>query len=319
MEEGNRTSLTYFILVGLTENPGFQPFLFAVFLCFYVVTVSGNTCIILAYRLCSALQTPMYFCLANFSFIEICYVSTIVPKTLANFLAEHKTISFRGCALQMYFGFLFGGAECYMLAALGYDRYNAICFPLLYNTIMSRKACLQLVLGSYLIAAGNALVHNVLTFALPFCGSNRINHFCCDVPPILELACADTRINEAVLFGLAGCVIIGSFVFIMFSYIKIISAVLSMRSTSGRKKAFSTCTSHFMVVAIFYGSAIFMYFRPKSAYSMYQDRLASVMYTVIAPLLNPFIYTLRNNDIKVALIKLIGKKSQRPKIIIHCG
>ncbi|XP_053308379.1 olfactory receptor 1019-like [Spea bombifrons] len=304
MEEGNRTSLTYFILVGLTENPGFQPFLFAVFLCFYVVTVSGNTCIILAYNLCSVLQTPMYFCLANFSFLEICYVSVIAPKMLSNLLTDRKAISFRECSIQMYCAFLFGGVECYILATMAYDRYNAICRPLSYCNMMSRKVCVQLVAGSWIIGAVNALIHNVLTFTLPFCGSNRIDHFFCDVPPILELACADTRINEIVLFAVAGCVIIGSFLLTMISYVKIVSTVFSVNSGSGRKKAFSTCTSHFTVVSIFYGSGIFMYFRPKSSYSMHKDSLASLLYAVIAPLLNPFIYSLRNNDVKVALVKI---------------
>uniref|UniRef100_A0A8C5N2H8 Olfactory receptor n=1 Tax=Leptobrachium leishanense TaxID=445787 RepID=A0A8C5N2H8_9ANUR len=300
----NNTNVKEFILVGLSEITAYQPLLFLVFLCIYIVTLCGNLCMIVAYNLNSKLHTPMYFNLANFAFTEMGYVTTIVPKMLENFLAERKTITFNGCATQMYFAFLFAGVECYLLAAMAYDRYNAICHPLLYITIMSRKVCLQLVVGSWMLSAVNALIHNVLTFTLTFCGSNTINHFFCDVPPVLELACTSTKINEIVLFIGGGCVLISSITVITISYVRIISTILNMNSSSGRKKAFSTCTSHFTVVAIFYGSAIFMYFRPKSSYSMHQDSLASLMYTVIAPLLNPFIYSLRNKDVKEALRSL---------------
>uniref|UniRef100_A0A8C5N114 Olfactory receptor n=1 Tax=Leptobrachium leishanense TaxID=445787 RepID=A0A8C5N114_9ANUR len=293
---------TEFILAGLSEVPEYQIYLFLAFLLVYVISVSGNLCLIMAYNLSSNLQNPMYFNLANFSFTEICYISVIVPKMLANFLDERKTISFYGCRAQMFFLLLFGSVECYMLAVMAYDRYNAICHPLLYVTLMSRKVCIQLISITWIVSAANALVENILTFNLPFCGRKRINHFCCDVPPVLELACTDTWANEIVLFVLAGCVIIGSCLLILLSYIKIIVAILTIHSRSGRKKAFSTCASHFTVVSIFYGSAIFMYFRPRSSYSMGQDRLASLMYTIIAPLLNPFIYSIRNNDVKSALV-----------------
>ncbi|KAM8927149.1 olfactory receptor 9G4-like [Pelodytes ibericus] len=308
MDKGNQTRLTEFILLGLSESPQYEPLLFTLFLGSYVITVIANTCLILLYNKNPHLHIPMYFNLANFSFLEICYVSAIVPKMLANFLTECKAISFYGCSLQMYFVFLFGGVECYVLATMAYDRYNAICCPLLYSALMAKTRCIQLIGVSWFIGAVNALIHNILTFTLPFCGRNRIEHFFCDVPAILELACTDTRVNEIVLFLVAGYVIIGSLLLILLSYIKIISAILNIHSSSGRQKAFSTCASHFVVVAIFYVSGIFMYFRPKSSYSMHRDCLSSVMYTIIVPLINPFIYSLRNKDVKIALIKIGHQK-----------
>ncbi|XP_071969579.1 olfactory receptor 5V1-like [Engystomops pustulosus] len=246
----------------------------------------------------------MYFFLANFSFLETCYITSTVPKTLSTFLATRKTISFYGCVMQMYWFLLLGGAECYMLAAMAYDRYNAICHPLQYSIILSKKVCIKLICGSWVIGAVNALIHTVLTFTLPFC-INKIDHFFCDIPPLLKLACFDTWFNEVVIFVISGSVIVGSFILTMISYIKIISTIANMKSNTSRRKAFSTCVSHFTVVTIFFGSGIFMYFRPKSSYSMDQDRLIAVMYTIIAPLLNPFIYTFRNENVKIAVRRLI--------------
>ncbi|KAM4703161.1 olfactory receptor 8H3-like [Rhinophrynus dorsalis] len=304
MYRKNETAITEFILVGLSENPDIQVLLFIVFLCIFVITLLGNTAIIFAYMFISDLHTPMYFFLTNFSFLEICYVSSTVPKLLTNLLTDNDTISFSNCAVQMYFVLLLGGAEFYMLAAMAYDRYNAICQPLLYSIIMHKRACIQLIAGSWLIGAVNSLIHTVLTFSLPFC-ANKIHHFFCDVPPLLNLACTDTWINELAVFVIAGSVIFGSFILTMSSYTKIISTILHINSTTSRKNAFSTCTSHFIVVTIFYSSSSFMYFRPRSSYAMDRDRAVSIMYTVIAPLLNPFIYTLRNRDVKVAVIKKI--------------
>ncbi|XP_053545874.1 olfactory receptor 1020-like [Bombina bombina] len=307
MDRNNSTTITEFILVGLSENPEIQPFLFAVFLLTYIITVLGNLTIILVIKLGSNLHTAMYFHLANFAFLEICYISATVPKMLSSFLAERKTISLRGCITQMYCFLLFGGTECYILAAMAYDRYNAICHPLLYTIIMNRRRCTQLIVGSWLIGAVNAAVHTILTFTLPFCDSNRIDHFFCDIPPLLKLACTDTWVNELVIFLISGSVIVGSFILILISYLQIIFTIVKIKSTSGRKKAFSTCVSHFTVVTIFFGSGIFMYFRPKSSYAMEQDRVISVMYAIAAPLLNPFIYSLRNKDVKIAIRKMIYK------------
>ncbi|XP_018408130.1 PREDICTED: olfactory receptor 1009-like [Nanorana parkeri] len=312
----NHTTVTEFILIGLSETAELKVLIFMVFLMIYLVTVIGNLCIILAYIFSLNLNTPMYFLLTNFSFLEICYISVNIPKMLSNLLLEHKTISFYGCALQVYSFGVCGGTECYLLAAMAYDRYNAICHPLLYSIIMNRMVCIRLVIGSYLVGSSNSLLHTVLTFTLPFCGSNKINHIFCDIPPILTLACADTRINQIVIFVTSNCVVVGSFLLIMVSYIYIILAVVRVHSTSGRKKAFSTCTSHFTVVTIFYGSVMFMYLKPESSSAIVQDKLVAVMYTVIAPLLNPFIYSLRNRDVKMALIKIYHQLTTSKKHLV---
>ncbi|XP_073441783.1 olfactory receptor 5V1-like [Dendrobates tinctorius] len=305
MIKKNQTMITNFILLGFSGAPVFQQLLFALFLLIYITTIMGNISIILAYRLTSSLHTPMYFFLANLSFLEICYISTSVPKMLSNFLATHKTISFSGCVIQMYCFLLLGGTECYLLAVMAYDRYIAICQPLLYGTKMKKKACIQLVAVSWTGGAINSLVHTILTFRLPFCRDNRINNFFCDIPPVMQLACTSTMINEIVLLVASGCVIVSSFILTIISYTHIITTILNIKTTSGRKKAFSTCTSHLIVVTLFYGSAIFMYFRPKSSYSMDQDRVTSALYAFVAPLLNPFIYSLRNGDVKAAVRKII--------------
>ncbi|KAM4703163.1 olfactory receptor 5AP2-like [Rhinophrynus dorsalis] len=307
MDSDNHTMFSQFILVGLSEMPELQHLLFIVFLCIYVITVFGNMSMIFAYMLSPNLHTPMYFYLANFSFLEICYISSTLPKMLSNLIAEPKAISFNGCIIQMFWFVLLGGTECYMLAAMAYDRYNAICHPLLYNIIMNKGTCIRLIAGSWLIGAVNSLIHTVLTFSLSFC-THKINHFFCDIPPLLKLACTNTRNNELVL--VVGCffVIVGSFILTMSSYTLIIINILNIHSVSGRTKAFSTCTSHLMVVTIFYGSATFMYFRSKTNYVINIDKLLSVMYAVIVPLLNPFIYSLRNSDVKLAVRNIVYKR-----------
>ncbi|XP_069804636.1 olfactory receptor 5G29-like [Dendropsophus ebraccatus] len=293
----NHTTVMEFILLGFSGLTD-QVSLFPIFLCIYIITLVGNLCIIIAYKLSPSLHTPMYFFLANFSLLEILYVSTTVPKMLSCLLSERKVISLSGCAIQMYCFVLLGGTECYMLAAMAYDRYNAICRPLMYTVIMREIVCIQHIVGSYVIAAANALIHTALTFSLQFCRSNKIDHFFCDVPPVLELSCQDIWVNELVIFVIGGCVVIGSFIVTMISYIEIISKILKLQSALGKKKTFATCSSHLMVVIIFYGSTISMYFRPRSSYKVGQNSVVSLMYTVIAPLLNPFIYSLRNKEVK---------------------
>ncbi|OCT72728.1 olfactory receptor 1019 [Xenopus laevis] len=304
MHPGNETTVTEFILVVFTVIPGLEYLFFTLFLIIYVITVLRNTSFIFAYSLCSDLHTPKYFYLTNFSFFEICYVSITVPKLLSDLLTESKTISFYGCAAQMYCFFLLGGLECCMLAVMAYDRYNAICNPLLYQTIMSKRVCGQLLAGTWIISVINSLIHTILTFTLPFC-SNMINHFFCDIPPLLKLACRVSIMNEIALFAIAGFIITGSCVFIVISYLRVIATILGIHSTSGRRKAFSTCSSHLTAVTIYYGSGAFMYLRPKPNQSLDQDRQIALMYTVIAPLLNPLIYTLRNGDFKLAFRKII--------------
>ncbi|XP_077113595.1 olfactory receptor 5A2-like [Ranitomeya variabilis] len=297
----NHTVGTGFILLGFSGVIKNQVFLFPIFLCIYIITVCGNLSIILAYKLSPSLHTPMYFFLANFALLEIIYVSCTVPKMLSSLWPECNAISFSGCAIQMYCFLLLGGTECCMLGAMAYDRYNAICHPLLYTVIMSEVVCIQHIVGSYVVGAVNALIHTTFTFSLPFCGSIEIDHFFCDLPPVLELFCQDIWVNELVIFLIAGCVIIGPFIVTIISYVEIISKILKLRSTSSKKKTFATCSSHLIVVTIFYGSGIFMYFRPRSKYKSGKNSLVSLMYTVIAPLLNPFIYSLRNKEVKSSI------------------
>ncbi|KAM9299308.1 olfactory receptor 5J3-like [Gastrophryne carolinensis] len=292
-----------FTFVGLSDNPVLRPLLFVVFLCVYIITLCGNAFIILAYRFSHNLQTPMYFFLSNFSLLEICYVTTISPKMLSLFFVDWNPacsrISFPECVIQMYCTFVLGGTEFCILAAMAYDRYNAICHPLLYTAIMNRRTCIHSIAGSYLLGSGNGLTHTVLTFRLPFCQSTKIDSFFCDIPALLKLACADTRVNEAVIFVGSGGLVFMTLLIITISYGKIIIIILHICSASGRKKTFSTCSSHLIVVILFYGSVFYIYMKPGSSYAI-EDKVVSVVYTIITPLLNPFIYSLRNNEVKMA-------------------
>ncbi|XP_066465414.1 olfactory receptor 5A2-like [Eleutherodactylus coqui] len=304
MAEGNRTTME-FIFISFSNVPELQYFLFTLFLCIYCISVAAHMFLIVVYNLSSNLHTPMYFFLANFSFLEECYISTITPNMLKNLLSNHKSITFYGCAVQMYCFLLFASTECYLLAAMAYDRYNAICHPLLYNVIMSRNACIKLIVSSWLIGLMVAIIQTFLTFSLLFCGPNKINHFYCDIQPIMALACTDTQFNEIVTFIIVLPLVVGAFLLTIVSYTQIIWTIIKYHSAAGVKKAFSTCTSHLIVVTIFYGPASIMYLRPKSTYGTDMDKFISLMYTVIAPLLNPFIYSLRNNDVKYAVRKMM--------------
>ncbi|CAN2388159.1 Olfactory receptor [Pristimantis euphronides] len=305
MEKGNRTTIPDFILVGFSDVLQLKYFLFVLFLCIYKVSLLAHMFIILLYRFSPNLHTPMYFFLVNFSILEICYLSTIVPKMLINFFSQQKTITFYGCAIQMYTFLLLGSTECYMLAAMAYDRYNAICHPLLYNNIMRRVICIRLVSGSWLIGTTVGVLQTSFIFSLSFCGSNRINHFYCDIPPLVSLACNNTNFNEIATFIIASFLIVGSFLLTIISYTKIIWTIIKYHPAANRKKAFSTCTSHLIVVFMFYGSSGIMYLRPKSSYGKNEEKFLSLMYTIIAPLLNPFIYSLRNKDVKCAVRKIL--------------
>ncbi|KAM4015389.1 olfactory receptor 5V1-like [Anomaloglossus baeobatrachus] len=308
--KSNQTMVTVFILLGFSGVIESHVLLFPIFLCTFIITVAGNLSIILAYKLTPSLHTPMYFFLANFSLMEIIYVSFTVPKMLLSLWSVCKAISFSACAIQMYCVLLLGGTECYMLGAMAYDRYNAICNPLLYPVIMSDVVCIQLIVGSYVIGAVNSLIHTTLTFSLPYCGSNQIDHFFCDLPSVLELSCQDTWVNELVIYVIGGFLALGPIMVTLISYIKIISKILKLHSSSSKKKAFATCSSHFIVVTIFYGSGIFMYFRPRSSYRISQNSVVSLMYTVIAPLLNPFIYSLRNQEVKSGINNIFLQKKR---------
>ncbi|XP_030417672.1 olfactory receptor 1019-like isoform X2 [Gopherus evgoodei] len=308
MSRGNHTTVTEFILLGLTHCPEVEVVLFVLFLAIYVTTLVGNIGIIMLIHINSCLHTPMYFFLSNLAFLDLSYSSAIAPKMLVNFLAQSKTISFTCCAMQMYLFAAFADAECLILAAMAYDRYVAVCNPLLYMPIMSRRVCVSLIAGAYISGSVSSLIHTSSTFSLSFCGSNVINHFFCDIPPLLALSCSDTHINELLLFSLCGFIQTSTFLVILISYAYVLAAILRIHSTEGRHKAFNTCTSHLIAVALFYGTLLFMYLRPSSSYSLDADKVVSVFYTVVFPMLNPLIYSLRNKEVKEALIRIVEKK-----------
>ncbi|XP_069326694.1 olfactory receptor 5W2-like [Eulemur rufifrons] len=304
----NCTVFTDFVFLGLSGKQDVQQGLFVLFLLVYGITVIANLGMILLIRMDPRLHTPMYYFLSNLSFCDVCYSSTVSPKMLADFLSKQKRISYNLCAIQMYFFGAFADVECLMLAVMAYDRYVAICNPLLYTITMSRRMCTQLVIIAYIVGLIDSAIHTCCTFRLSFCNSNVINHFFCDIPPLLALSCSDTSINEIVMFTFIGYVVGCSIVTVLLSYGYIIVTILRMNSTEGRYRAFSTCASHLMAVVVFHGTLLFMYFRPSSSYSMNTDKMASVFYTVVIPMLNPLIYSLRNKDVKGALIKAIKNK-----------
>uniref|UniRef100_UPI0025416BFE olfactory receptor 5AS1-like n=1 Tax=Euleptes europaea TaxID=460621 RepID=UPI0025416BFE len=306
MAKGNHTTVTEFILFGFTDRQDIKAALFVLFLAIYIATLVGNIGIFVLIWISPCLHTPMYFFLNNLAFLDLSYSSAITPKMLANFLAERKTISFTGCIAQMYLFACFADAECLLLAAMAYDRYMAICNPLLYTALMSRKVCAWLVAGSYLTGSMSSLVHTWFTFHLSFC-SSVINHFFCDIPPLLALSCSNTHINEILLFALCGSIQMSTFLVIIVSYFCILCTILKIQSAEGRHKAFSTCTSHLTAVALFYGTLLFMYLRPSSSYALDTDKIISVFYTVVFPMVNPLIYSLRNKDVKDAFDKIVGR------------
>ncbi|XP_062993405.1 olfactory receptor 10A5-like [Elgaria multicarinata webbii] len=308
MSPHNQTMVNEFILLAFSNLGQLQILLFSVFLIFYLTTVMGNILIILLTTLDTTLHSPMYFFLQILSFSEIGFVSTIVPKLLVNLLSIKKTISLLGCRAQIYFVFFFGAMECFILIVMAYDRFVAICNPLRYTIIMNRKFCIVLVTAVWASGFPVATIQSTWLLSFPFCRSNTISHFFCDAPPILELACADTYRFE--LFSIIGTIIIlfCPFTLILVSYIHIISTIMRMPSAEGRRKAFSTCSSHIIVVTLFYGSASLTHFQPKSSYAQGNKHLLSLSYVIFTPMLNPFIYSLRNKDVKGALIKLLRKK-----------
>ncbi|XP_008561705.1 PREDICTED: olfactory receptor-like protein OLF2, partial [Galeopterus variegatus] len=295
--------------LGLSSRGDMQQGLFVLFLLVYSITVVANLGMILLIKMDPRLHTPMYHFLSNLSVCDVCSSSTISPKMLADFLCKQKRIPYNLCAIQMYFWGAFADVECLMLAVMAYDRYVAICNPLLYTIAMSGRICSQLVAVAYIVGLVDSAIHTCCTFRLSFCNSNVINHFFCDIPPLLALSCSDTSINEIVMFTFIGCVVGCSIVTVLLSYSYIIATVLRMNSAAGRRRAFSTCASHLTAVAVFHGTLLFMYFRPSSSYSMDTDKMASVFYTVVIPMLNPLIYSLRNKDVKDALKKAVSPES----------
>ncbi|XP_042762672.1 olfactory receptor 9G4 [Panthera leo] len=303
MEVGNRTFLTEFILVGFSADPRWQLILFGIFLILYLMTLSGNMTLVILIWVDSCLHTPMYFFIGNLSFLDFWYTSVYTPKILANCVSEDKRISLAGCGAQLFFSCVVAYTECYLLAAMAYDRHAAICNPLLYSSTMSNSLCTGLVAGSYLGGLLNAIAHTANTFRLSFCGKNIIDHFFCDAPPLVKMSCTDTHVYEKVLLGVVGFTVLSSILAILVSYFNILLAILRIHSASGRRKAFSTCASHLISVMFFYGSLLFMYSRPSSTYSLERDKVAALFYTVVNPLLNPLIYSLRNKDVKEAFWK----------------
>uniref|UniRef100_A0A8I3P219 Olfactory receptor n=1 Tax=Canis lupus familiaris TaxID=9615 RepID=A0A8I3P219_CANLF len=303
MEKGNDTQISAFLLLGLSEEPEIQPLLFGLFLSMYLITVFGNLLLILAISSDSHLHTPMYFFLANLSFVDICFTSTTVPKMLQNIQTHSKVITYAGCITQMYFFILFVVLDAFLLTVMAYDRYVAICQPLHYMVIMKTQLCALLVLLSWIVSVLYSLLQTSMVLRLSFCTEMAIPHFFCELNQVIQLACSDTFLMiyfAAVLLG--GAPLTG----IIYSYSKIVSSILRISAAQGKYKAFSTCASHLSVVSLFYGTSLGVYLSSAANHSSYKSAVASVMYTVVTPMLNPFIYSLRNRDIKRALRRITG-------------
>ncbi|XP_004585581.2 olfactory receptor 9G4-like [Ochotona princeps] len=303
MEVENRTFLTEFILVGFSADPRWQLILFGVFLLLYLLTLSGNMSLVILIWIDSRLNTPMYFFIGSLSFLDFCYTSVYIPKILAICVSEDKHISLAGCGAQFFFSCVVAYTECYLLAAMAYDRHAAICKPLLYSSVMSTALCTGLVAGCYIGGFLNAIAHTANTFRLRFCGQNIIDHFFCDVLPLVKMSCTDTQEYVKILTCMVGFTVFSCLLVIFLSYFTILLAILRIRSASGRRKAFSTCASHLISVMLFYGSVLFIYSRPSSSYSLERDKVTALFYTIVNPLLNPLIYSLRNKDVKEAFRK----------------
>ncbi|XP_002722258.1 olfactory receptor 10V1-like [Oryctolagus cuniculus] len=301
----NHTLSSEFVILGFGEMADLQILFFGLFLIMHLVTLAGHAAIVLITLIDSCLQTPMYFFLRNLSAIEICYTLVIVPNMLANFLSRSQRMPFLACALQMHLFIALGGAECFLLAVMAYDRFVAICNPLRYALLITRGLCLRMLALACISGFALSLTLTTLIFLLPFCQSHEINHFFCDIPAVLFLACSDTRANEVAIFVVCMLILLIPFVLILLSYAFIIAAVLKIHSAEGRSKAFSTCTGHLLVSLLHYGCAIFIYIRPKSCYTPEQDKIVSLIYTNVTPMLYPMIYSLRNKEVKGALRRLL--------------
>ncbi|XP_039078473.1 olfactory receptor 6M1-like [Hyaena hyaena] len=301
MDYKNKTKVTEFILLGFQNDNEIEIFLFSVFLLMYMTSLIGNTMIILLVCGDYRLHSPMYFFIANLSFIEVAITSTVVPKMLVNIFSITKAISFVGCLIQSVFYFLLGSTEFFILAVMSFDRYVAICNPLMYTNIMNKETCIMLLLGSYLGAFLSMLVPSILTVPIVFCGPNKIHHFFCDRGPVLKLACTDISLAELADFISSAVLLLGSLLLTGVSYTYIVITIFRIPSVQGRQKAFSTCVSHITVVSLYYGSSIFLYVRPKKGEAININKFATVLNTIVTPMLNPFIYTLRNKKVKESL------------------
>ncbi|XP_037377178.1 olfactory receptor 5A2-like [Talpa occidentalis] len=303
----NNTVVTKFILLGFSDQPQMRILLFVLFLGIYLLTLGWNLSLITLIRMDSHLHTPMYFFLGNLSFLDICYVSSTTPKMLSDIITGQKTISFLGCATQYFVFCGMGLTECLLLAAMAYDRYAAICNPLLYTALMSRTLCLKMVAGAYVGGFFSSFIEIYSIYHHDFCGPNIINHFFCDLPAVLILSCSDTFISQVVNFIVGVIVGIASVIVILISYGYIVSAVLKISSATGRSKAFSTCASHLTAVTLYYGTGFFIYMRLSSSYSLNRDKVVSVFYSLVIPMLNPIIYSFRNKEIKSAVRKAVAR------------
>ena len=307
MQWTNDSRLLGFILVGFSDQPQLELILFGVIFFLYFMTLLGNSTIILVSLLDSKLHNPMYFFLSHLSFLDLCFTSSIVPQLLVNLGSSDKSITYGGCVVQLYVFLALGSTECVLLAVMSYDRYVAVCRPLHYAFVMHPRVCSILASMAWLSGVTTTLIQSTLTLQLPFCGNRKVDHFFCEVPVLIKLACVDTTFNQAELFVASVLFLVVPLSLIMMSYGNIAQAVLKIKSAIGRRKAFRTCSSHLMVVIIFYGTIIFMYLQPAKSRSKDQGKFVSLFYTVVTPMLNPLIYTLRNKEVKAALKKFMGK------------
>ncbi|XP_045051675.1 olfactory receptor 7A17 isoform X2 [Desmodus rotundus] len=306
MVRGNNTPISEFLFLGFSDKPELQPLLFGLFLCMYLITVLGNLLIILAVSSDSHLHTPMYFLLSNLSLADICFTSTTIPKMLLNIQTQSKVITYAGCITQMYFFTLFGGWDHFLLTVMAYDRFVAICHPLHYRVIMNSWLCGLLVLVSWIISSLNSLLHSLMLLRLSFRADLEIPHFFCEVKQMIQLACSDTFLNDMAMYLATGLLAGGPLAGILFSYSKILSSIREIPSAQGKYKAFSTCASHLSVVSLFYGAVLGVNFSSAGTHGSQSIAVTSVMYTIVTPMLNPFIYSLRNKDIKRALKRVLG-------------
>ena len=304
MDTGNHSLVTEFILEGLTDQPGLQVPLFFLFLLIYMVSMVSNLGLVILIRISSQLHMPMYYFLSNLSFIDPCYSSVIIPKMLVNFVSEKNFTSFPECMVQLFFFCFFGINDSYMLTAMAFDRYVAICNPLLYTVTMSHKVCFLLVTGVYIVGAVGASIHTSFISSRSFCGTNVIHHYFCDILPLLNISCSRDYTKELSVMILVGFNVFACAVAIFISHAFILPSILRIHSAEGRSKAFSTCSSHLAAVGVFYGSIIFMYFKPSTSDTV-QEKVASVFYTTVIPMLNPLIYSLRNKDVKESIKKVL--------------
>ncbi|KAL6066115.1 hypothetical protein STEG23_017597 [Scotinomys teguina] len=304
----NQTVISQFLLLGLPIPQEHQQLFYALFLAMYLTTVMGNLLIIILIQLDSHLHTPMYSFLSNLSFSDLCFSSVTMPKLLQNMQSQVSSIPYAGCLTQMYFFLFFADLESFLLVAMAYDRYVAICFPLHYTSIMNPKLCVSLVVLSWVLTTFHAMLHTLLMARLSFCEDNVIPHFFCDMSALLKLSCSDTHVNELVIFIMGGIILVIPFVLIIVSYARIVSSILKVPSARGIRKAFSTCGSHLSVVSLFYGTVIGLYLCPSANNSTVKETVMAMMYTVVTPMLNPFIYSLRNRDMKGALVRILCKK-----------